>query len=456
MKKTILALLRLRKETGAEVYYTGGSVRDLFRNKQPQNTDILIRGLSFDKIRSFLQKYGKVTDKPEDNLILFSINGGNDVVRITIPRRAKVFDPEGSLYSDAHSRDFTINSMYLPIHKRTKRNLVDHVNGLHDIQQKQIRAINAPAKFRISPIRMLRAVSLAARLNYKIESSLLNSIKAMAKMIIKADPDEVRKEFVEILLNKKPSKYIKLLHESRLLKFIVPELDDCYGVSQNKKFHKYDVFTHCLVSCDNVEPDLVLRLAALLHDIGKPPTRNQVQSNGKTKVTFYNHEIVGTKLTKKVLRRLRFEKAIITQVCKLIYLHMYYYEPNKWTDSAIKRFVQRTKITENQVPYLDKLPLFKLRNADRIANGYSTHEVSLRQMELQNRIKSLFESEKQLTVKNLAIKGTDLMVEFNLKEGPTIGHILKHLVQQVSKNPDLNAKDKLLELASEYLSSALK
>jgi len=456
MKKAIMTLLRLRKETGAEVYYTGGSVRDLLRKKKSRNTDILIRGLSFTKISEFLQKYGKVTEILEDHLILFSINGNNDTVRITIPRRARIFDPSGNLYSDAHSRDFTINSMYLPIHKRTKRNLIDHVNGLDDIQLKQIRAINAPAKFRISPVRMLRAISLAARLNYKIETSLLNTIKTMARMVIKVDPEEIKRELVEILLSKKPSKYISLLHEARLLQFILPELEACYGIFQNRKYHKYDVFTHCTTSCDNVEPDLVLRLAALFHDIGKPPTRNYTTIGGKGKMTFYNHEIVGTKLTKKILKRLHFDKTVIVQVCKLVYLHMYYYESSKWTDSAIKRFVQRTKITENQVPYLDKLPLFKLRRADRIANGYSTHEVSLKQLELQERIKTLFENEKRVTAKDLAINGTDLMVEFNLKEGPTVGHILKHLLQLITNDLGLNKKEKLLELASEYLSSALK
>jgi len=455
MNHIIKILQKLDRETIAEVYYVGGFVRDLIRHRKPNNVDILVKNYPLSSLIKYLKKHGNVKKNNASFYSKIIFTNGDEEVRISIPRKGDRIGHFFSLKDDAKSRDLTINAMYLPIGKRSKKHVIDFFGGFKDIKNRKLKSIGSALKtLRMDPIRMLRVVSFASWLNYKIDANLFYAIKNSADRFEKVSAGEIRVELVKILLSKKPSRYLKILHDTGLLYYIIPELHMCYGVSQNKKYHKYDVFTHSILACDNTPPDLIIRLAALLHDIGKLQTRKEDSKTGK--ITFYKHEVVSTRLAGKILRRLNFDESIVKQVSELVYNHMYNYDPEKWTEAAVRRFIRKTKIEVSDLANLDDFPLFLVRRADRLANGLPRKEISYRQKLFQKKIIEIFEKSNVITLNDLVINGKDLMNNFNLKEGPTIGHILNYLLSRVLDDQTLNSEKILIEEASNYLSGALK
>lgn len=453
MSRIINVLQKLNKDTAAEVYYVGGFVRDLIRRKDPNNVDIVIRNYPLKDIIKYLKEHGYVKKVNQLHCDIVFTCGG-DEVRISIPKRGNRKGHFFSLKEDARSRDFTINSMYLPIDRRSKKHIIDYFGGLEDIKKRRIRSVGSiKAMLHADPIRGLRVISFSSWLTYKIDSNLFYGVKSSSKVLEKAQVDDKRRELIRILLSKKPSKYIRLLYSTGLLNILIPELHACHGIEQNKKYHKHDVFTHSVLACDNTDPDIVLRLAALLHDIGKLQTREE---QGTNKVTFYSHEVISARLTKRILKRLNFDNETVNKVVELTYFHMYNYEPEKWTDSAVRRFIKKVKIKEEDLDKLDTFPLFLVRRADRLANGYPHKEVSFRQELFKKRITDTFKQSNVFTISDLDIDGSTLMKKFNLKEGPTIGHVLTYLFSLVLDDQKLNSKEILIEEASKYLSEALK
>ena len=335
--------------------------------------------------------------------------------------------------------------------------MVDFYRGRQSIKTRKIRTIGkADNAIRKNPVLMIEAIALSSKINYRIDNNLFYAIKAVSELINKVPIERIRDGFTEIILSNKPSRYLKIMNDSNLLSHIIPELSICSGMAQNKKYHKYDVFEHCLVACDNVEPNIVLRLAALFHDIGKAQTREEVVKDGARKVTFYNHEVVGSKISKRIMRRLRFDKEMIREVADLVYNHMYNYEPELWTDAAMRRFIKKVHISVTDLEDLDNLPLFLVRKADRAANGLGLSAVSSRQRSFQARIKQVYNRSKALHVTDLDIDGNSIMTYFKLKPGPTVGHVLNYLLSVVIEDQSLNTRKKLIEEASKYLSRALK
>jgi len=390
--KTLQALKRLQKETKAEVFLVGGFVRDYLRNKKNDDLDIVVRKVSSKAIIAFLKQHGyckKVTlavnnDTFTTELILFRSNDDTCIAQIVLPRRGKrqIADKNNTLRQDANYRDFKINAMYLPINFKSKADVIDVVGGLNEIKERTISCVtSAEDCLSMSPIRILRAISLAARTGYKIDADLFINMKRKAVLLKGVIPEAIRKELNKILLSKKPSKHLKLMHKLGVLRFVLPELNDCFGVTQDTRYHKYDVFTHCVYTCDNTEPNLVLRLAGLLHDIGKPGTRKII---GK-RVTFHKHEMLSVKLARNFLNRLRYDSKTKADVLDLVRLHMYHYTRD-YGDSAVRRFVRKMNITEDALDTLSDLPLFKLRQAERLGNGLKTDPVTQRQLDFEDRL----------------------------------------------------------------------
>ena len=234
-----------------------------------------------------------------------------------------------------------------------------------------------------------------------------------------------------------------------ILKLFIPELQACVGVTQEIKFHKYDVFNHVIKACDNVKPDLVLRLAALLHDIGKPRVK-EVMQNGR--ITFHKHEHASTELAYKLLKRLKYDNSTIKRVTKLISLHMYHYVRD-FTDAAVRRFIIKAGITEKDIANNFKdFELFELRKADRLGNGFKNIAVTPKQLDFQARLKQVFLASNGHDTKDLSIDGSILMEEFELKPGPFIGEILKFLLDNVLEDPNLNNEESLLKLSKKFIS----
>jgi len=461
----IQALIKLEQGTEAEVFITGGFVRDYMRNKNNNDLDVVVRKLSLKNIRRFLKQCGdvkevklsKTNDKIDINILLFKVAGDSAEAQISLPKKGKhhIADIDNTLIDDAMTRDFRINALYLPIKFKSKKDVIDLTGGCKDIANRIIVSNGSPRKrFKESPIRMMRAISLAARMQYDIDRNILQEIKNMAHTITSVPYELIRNELNKILLCKKPSVPLKLLRNTGLLKFIAPEINNLVGVTQDKRYHQYDVFTHVIYTCDSIEPTIIMRLAGLLHDIGKAETRAETFDAGKnlTKISFHKHEAIGVILARNFLRRMKYDNDTIKSVVELVRNHMYYYT-TKWTNSAVRKFIKRVGITSDYVDEtkISTFPLFKLRMAERKGSGNKATLITEHQKDFEKRILDTYKESKGLTITELDINGNVLMDVFNLKPGIQIGNILSFLLDKVLEKPEVNNRLSLLKLATEYI-----
>ena len=461
---TLQVLKCLHRDTKAEVFLVGGYVRDLLRNKSNDDIDVVVRGLSLHRIKKYLADKAKVKQvrlsKTNDNLdvdvLLVKAHGDTVEAQVVLPRRGKKQIPNShnTLRQDSKYRDFKLNALYLPIDYTSKKDVIDLVGGKEDIAKRVISS-NGSAVERIkeSPIRMMRAIALAARLGYTIDQEILDAIQENKSLIEKCPIEAVREKLDEILLSRQPSKYIRLLSKVGLLAYILPELDKCVGVKQDRRFHKYDVFRHLIYTCDNTPPNVVLRLSGLLHDIGKVPTRREIKVQGKdNRVTFHKHEMVGVKLTRTALKRLRYDNETIKQVLNLVKNHMYHYT-REWTDSAVRKFIKRSGMTPEflREDTISEFPLFQLRMAERAGNGYKSEKTTERQRDFEKRILDVRRQGQALDIKDLDIDGHAIMDVFKIKPGVEVGRILSFLLEAVLEEPEKNSRMELLKLTTEYI-----
>jgi len=455
--KTLQALQRLQEETKAEVFLVGGFVRDYLRNKKNDDLDIVVRRVASKAIIAFLSKHGsckRVTlainnDAFVTELILFRGKDDSLIAQIVLPRRGKrqIADRNNTLRQDAKYRDFKINAMYLPINFKSKADLIDAVGGQKDIKSRTISCVSDVEEcLSMSPIRVLRAISLASRTGYKLDRDLYTGLRKLAPSLKDVIPEAIRKDLNKILISKKPSQYLKVMQKLGILKFVIPELNECVGVAQDTRYHKYDVFTHCIYTCDNTRPDLTLRLAGLLHDIGKAGTKKKVG----TRVTFHKHEMLSVKLARNLLNRLRYDSKTKAEVLTLVRLHMYHYT-REYKDAAVRRFIKKLNITEDIIEHIGDMPLFQLRQAERLGNGLKTEPVTQRQLDFEERIKKIFKAGGGLRIKDLNIDGHIIIEAFGLKKGELVGEILNHLLESIQKDKKLNDRFTLIELTLQYL-----
>lgn len=440
-KQTILSIIKTFTNHGFECYLVGGSVRDLILGHENYDYDFATNAKPDEVMRLFKKviptgiKHGTV-----------SVFIGSRMFEITTYRAdGKYIDgrhPESvsfssSLKEDVCRRDFTINGLAYDLEKET---LLDYVDGLADINRGIIRTIGNPMeRFSEDGLRPYRACRFAARLGFIIDTDTFDAISKTLDIAKKVSIERVRDEFNKLLLADNPSVGIDYMRQAGLLELFLPELLQCYNVSQNK-FHLHDIFWHSLHSCDAApKGDLVIRLAALFHDLGKVPTRH-VGEDGEA--TFYNHEIIGAKMVGRIMKRMRYSNEECERVNTLVANHMFHYT-NEWTDGAVRRFMRKVG--------LDNIDdLIKLRLADRKGNG-SREGLPPQITELRNRIAKIIQEENAITVRDLHINGNIIMEQFRLRPGPAIGKILNELLEIVLDDPDKNDSDFLIARAGDIL-----
>ena len=426
-------------KAGYECYLVGGAIRnmtagrkatdyDFATNAEPEEVKALFRRVIPTGIR-----HGTVTvlfGGQQFEVTTYRVEG-----EYSDSRRPDKVEFTPSIYEDLKRRDFTINSMALDV---KTGHIIDPHGGRADLKKGVVRAIGEPVqRFEEDPLRMLRACRFAAQLEFEIEAETFEGIRRCVHKIRSVSAERIRDEFEKTILAPTPSTGIFLMDGSGILGIILPELAACKGVTQ-KGMHRFDVFTHLLLSCDFAEPDVVLRLAALFHDIGKPAARD-VREDGTT--TFYRHEEISAVMSHSILRRLKFPKYVENKVCHLIRNHMFSYDEN-WSDSAVRRFISR--VGKSDMPYL-----FRLRRAD--SYGIVGEQLPLPHLtELERRIDGVIEKDEALSVTDLDIDGNILAEEGGIPKGPIMGTILSHLLETVLDDPSLNTKDKLLEIAKNF------
>jgi poly(A) polymerase/tRNA nucleotidyltransferase (CCA-adding enzyme) len=446
--KIPLHVLKIAQELhkrGFQAWVVGGSIRNILIGKPAYDHDIATNATPDQVMGIFPRtvptgvKHGTVT-----------VLSGIESVEITTFRSDGTYSdarhPDRISYAktigeDLSRRDFTMNGI---AHNPITDELVDPYGGRQDIRNELIRTIGNPLdRFSEDGLRPFRACRLASQLDFTIEEKTFKAIISCLDKAAQVSVERIRDEFIKIIESPKPSIGIELMRKSGLLELFLPELLTGYEVNQNV-YHRYDVYYHNLYSCDAADPkDYRIRLAALFHDIGKFHAKKEIEERTKGKKSvFYNHEIIGAGITKRIMRRLKFSNQDIKVVTHLIRNHMFHYT-NLWTDGAIRRFMRKVGLENLQA-------LFELRRADRIGNGLKQGN-SRAVQNLRHRIEIILEKENAITVKDLVINGNDVMKQFNLQSGPIIGTILNHLLEEILDDPEKNNRDSLLHLGAAFL-----
>ncbi len=464
--KYIREILNTLDNNGFEAYLVGGSVRDFLAEKEknlsPKDWDITTNAIPKELLNLFPDSvyennFGtvkvKIRDKNENVIDLIEITTYRTESKYSDARRPDRVKFSQKLEEDLKRRDFTINAIAIKLKNlklkeiKTKNKkdyeIIDIFKGQEDLKNKIIRAVGKPEeRFSEDALRMMRAIKFAVKLDFEIERKTFEAIKKNAILIKKIANERIRDEFIEILKSPKPAKGVVLLKKSGLLKYIIPELEEGIGVSQNKH-HIYTVYEHLIKSLEKCPSnDYRVRLAVLFHDIGKPRTKKGEGENA----TFYNHDIVSTKMSKKIMKRLHFSNEDIKKVVNLIKHHMFYYNVGEVSEAGVRRLLRKVG-PENIKDLID------LRISDRLgSNVPKAKPYKLRHFEF------LIEKVKKdpISVKMLKINGNTLMKELKLNPGPKFGAILDCLLAEVIENPKKNTKKYLKKRAQELYKLELK
>ncbi|MBI2462965.1 MAG: HD domain-containing protein [Candidatus Spechtbacteria bacterium] len=333
---------------------------------------------------------------------------------------------------DLARRDFTINAMAM----RLDGSIVDPYEGQKDLEDKIIRAVGNPdTRFQEDALRMMRAIRFFVTLDFAISDKTLNAIVTNKKLIMDISAERIRDELVKIINARRAQEGIELLQEVGLLKEILPELAAGFNVGQNKH-HIYTVFEHnvrALGWCAKNNYEFHVRIASLLHDVGKPQTK---RGDGVDS-TFYGHEIVGARITRKALQRLKFPNEIIEKVWLLVRYHLFYYNVGEVTERSVRRLL--AKVGPENIN-----DLLQVRQADRIGSGVPK-AMPYRLRHFQYMIEKV--QKDPTSVKMLAVNGNDIMEQLHVEPGPLVGQILAILLDEVLDDPTRNTKEYLLNKA---------
>ncbi len=429
------------KKAGFEAYLIGGCVRDLILNRKPKDWDFTTNATPEEIAKLFTKtfyenEYGTVgvvnENSRDETLKIIEITPYRLESGYSDKRRPDSVKWSRKLEDDLERRDFTINAIALEIGEKTgllyKGHLVDLYKGQEDLGHKIIRAVGNPHdRFSEDALRMLRAIRISTELGFTIESETASAIGKYAHLLKEIAHERIRDEFERIIMSDNPMVGLILSQKLGVLQYIVPELEKSIGVEQNRA-HAFHVWEHLLRSLQHAADKkwpLEIRLAALLHDISKPETR---RASRETKWTFYGHEVVGSRVTEKILTRLKFPVKLTEKVTKLVRWHMFFSDTEQITHSAVRRLI--AKVGQENV-----WDLMNLRICDRIGTGRpKENPYRLR------KYKAMLEEVMRdpVSVGMLKIDGNKIMEVTHVTPGPKIGHILNALMEEVLENPKLN------------------
>ncbi|MEA2065089.1 MAG: CCA tRNA nucleotidyltransferase [Patescibacteria group bacterium] len=343
--------------------------------------------------------------------------------------------PRGTL-KNLPSEMFRAEHSLVSLKKQGINPIIDYFNGQKDLKNGIIKAVgNADKRFNEDALRMMRAIRFTVVLGFKIEKKTFQAIQKNSKLIKKIANERIKDEFIKILQSDQPDFGVILLRRVGILRYILPELESGVGISQNKH-HIYTVFQHLIKAlkyCPSA--DYRVRLAALFHDIAKPQTKR----GGGINATFYNHDVIGAKISAKIMKRLAFSKEDIENVAHLIKNHMFYYNVDEVSEAGVRRLIKKVGI-ENIKDLMD------LRIADRLGSGCpKAKPYKLRHLEyLIDKV-----GKDPISVKMLKINGDDLIKSLKMAPGPKIGAILDCLLSETIENPQKNTKVELKKRAKD-------
>ncbi len=432
----------LFRDAGHELYLVGGSVRDALLGRLQHDLDFTTSARPDDieaLLRTFTRavwtigkEYGTVGGKV--------VEGGTDWIIEVTTFRSDAYDADSrkpvvafgdTLEGDLLRRDFTVNAMAVSV---PDKRFVDPHGGLADLAARRIRTPAAPElSFSDDPLRMMRAARFSAQLGFTLDPEVVEAMTGMVDRISIISAERVRDELIKLLLADRPRPGLDLLVQTGLAARVLPELPALRLEPDEHHRHK-DVYQHSLTVLEQAidlevrleqRPDLVSRLAALLHDIGKPATRRFEQGG---KVSFHHHDVVGAKLVRKRLTALRFNNDVVKAVAELVYLHLRFHgysdragSEGGWTDSAVRRYVRDAGDQLERLHILTRADC-TTRNQARAARLRTAYD------DLEHRIEVLAEQEELDSIRP-DLDGTQIMAILNIPPGRAVGDGYKYLLE---------------------------
>lgn len=459
LPEEVKAILERFTKAGFEIYIVGGAVRDLILGRAVPDWDfttnakpeeilhVLPEGFYNNQFGTVGVQSSVLRDQSSENSIVSEdrrLTTDDSIFEITTMREEHEYKdfrhPENvqwtdDIRKDLARRDFTINAIALGPSTTQDLTLIDPFGGQHDIEIRTIRAVGDPVRrFQEDALRLMRAIRFTIQLDFTTEQQTYKAIQENAHLIQQISWERIRDELLKILATDRAYEGILLLKESGLLTFILPEIEATFGIVQEGPKHEriYDIGEHLLLSLKNTpSQDPIVKLAVLLHDIGKPATYKRAE-NGN--VTFYQHEIVGANMAKKIAERLHLSRKEIDTIYKLVRFHMFTVDEHQ-TDSAVRRFIRNIGV-EN----IDNM--MALRIGDRIGGG-TQRATSWRMENFIERIDQVMQ--KPFSVSDLKVTGNDVMEVLQVKPSRKVGEVLNKLFEEVSEDQTKNNREYLLE-----------
>ena len=420
-------------EAGFTLALVGGPVRDAILGRLGNDLDFTTNAKP-DETKSIIKKGADSLWETGREFGTIAAQFGDVTVEITTYRsekyEAQSRNPEvnfgDNIEGDLLRRDFTVNAMALEL-TTTPPTFIDNFDGVNDLARKVLRTPGTPENsFSDDPLRMMRAARFAAQLGFDVDPTILVAIKEMAARIEIISAERVRDEFVKLIMSENPRIGIALLVETGLADYVLPEIPKL-KLEIDEHHHHKDVYEHTLKVLEQAisledrlgGPNLVIRLAALLHDIGKPKTRELIAGGG---VSFHHHEVVGARMAKERLKTLRFSNDVVSDVSSLVFLHLRFhgYGTGEWTDSAVRRYIRDA---EHQLIHLHVLTRADCttrnqRKAESLAKTYDS---------LEERILKLM-AEEELEKIRPDLDGVEIMAILGISPSPIVGRAYQYLL----------------------------
>ncbi len=410
-------------QRGFSVWIVGGVIRDYLNHESPKDWDI-----ATDAPYEVLEDSGYRVVPVGARFGIVDVLIDSYVVEVA---NIKATSQGGNIESDLERRDFTINAMAI---EYPSGKLLDFFGGRRDLKFKRLRAVkDAEKRFSEDPLRILRGARFVSQYGFHIVPSTFTAMKSLSRNLSSVAVERIRDEMFRIITGSNVFDAIEILRKAKALEVFFPELLEGWRKKQNE-FHKFSIYYHILHTVSVAPPRLKVRLAALLHDIGKPRVR--IKKDGKFR--FYGHEKESERMARDILLRWKAPFELIEDVCKLVRNHMAY-DFSKWSDAAIRRLISR--LGEHLVD--DFVDLVK---ADRVAHGFSDKKGTEEIEDLRRRINKQIEKYRLFSIRDLAVNGRDVMNVLKINEGPEVGQVLRYLYNHVLNRPQDNKREILVSL----------
>ncbi len=438
----VLALFERLRSKGKRAWIVGGCVRDLMLGRGVSDWDVATDARPKELLAIFPRaiptgiEHGTVTVVQRG--VHYEVTTLRGDGTYTDGRRPDSVEFVDDITADLARRDFTVNAMAIdPVDGK----VIDPFGGIVDLERRVLRAVGDPLeRFAEDGLRVLRAARFVATLELELDPETRAAIEPTLDTYRKVAMERVRDEWVKTMKARAPSRAFDVMRDTGILAVTCPELLEGVGLGQNK-YHAYDVWRHGLECMDACAADPVLRIAALLHDVGKPRTR--AWSDKTRDFTFYDHDRVGAEIADPIAARLRFSNEERLRIVSLVRHHLFHYS-DEWTDTAVRRWIRR--VGPERVE-----DLYVLNEADVRAKGRDFQADLASLAGLKAHVAKVLAEGAALSTRDLKVNGHDLIRELSVRPGRVIGEILDALLEAVTADPSANERGRLLELAREHI-----